>query len=58
MPFQTPKTAFGRTLLDATNTPKPVKPVKSKAKPPRDLRSKNAPPIAKRLMMPGKAGGR
>ena len=58
MPFQPPKTALGRTFHAAQSTLKPVKPSKAKAKPPRNLRLKNVPRATKRMIVPGKAGGR
>lgn len=58
MPFKPPKTTFGRTLPAVADTPKSAKLVRAKAKPPRDLRVKTPPRAAKRMCIPGKAGGR
>ncbi len=58
MPFQPPKTTLGWTLPAVQDTQRSVKSVKAKAKPPRDLRVKTPPRAAKRMIMPGKAGGR
>ncbi|CUH47491.1 hypothetical protein [Ruegeria atlantica] len=58
MPIEPPKTALGRTLPAVEKTPKSAKLVKAKAKPPRDLRMKTPPRAAKRMNIPGKAGGR
>ncbi len=58
MPFKPPKTALGRALPAVEDTAKTAKLVKAKVKPPRDLRMKTSPRAAKRLNIPGKAGGR
>lgn len=58
MPFQPPKTTLGWALPAVQDTPKPAKPPKAKRKPPRDLRVKTPPRAAKRMIVPGKAGGR
>ncbi len=58
MPFQPPKTTLGWTRPAASEAEKPLIPAKPKAKPPRDLRVKLHPRAQKRMMAPGKAGGR
>ncbi len=58
MPFKPPKIALVRTLPAAEDTSKSANRVKTKAKPPRDLRMKMPRRTAKRMNMPGKAGGR
>ncbi|MDP5220979.1 hypothetical protein Q5Y75_27735 [Ruegeria sp. 2205SS24-7] len=60
MPFKPPKTTLGRAASAVDDTLKSAKLVKakSKAKLPRNLRVKTPPRAAKRMNMPGKAGGR
>lgn len=58
MPFKPPKFTREGTLPAVEDTLKSAKPVKTKAKLPRDLRKKVPRRAAKRMNMPGKAGGR
>ncbi len=58
MPFKPPKITRVRTLPAVEDTSKSTNRVKTKAKPPRELRMKMPRRMAKRMNMPGKAGGR